>query len=207
MPFYATKLDPRVSPPHLRAGLVRNDDGTLVLTAPHLGIYHGAPPVGSIVSPDLVIGQLDVLGVAHHIVAPPTATGRVLAPAPPRSTRGVEFAEPLLTLDPRAFVEGHLNDPAKTAQTGDSANMFRTPTAGRFYTRPAPDRPPLIAPDQIISQGQAIGLVEVMKTFSRLHFTGEGLPARVRILQVLVENEADVAAGDALFEFAAENEK
>jgi hypothetical protein len=39
-----------------------------------------------------------------------------------------------------------------------------------------------------------------MKTFSRLHYGGEGLPARARVRVIVVKDEEDVAAGDTLFE-------
>ena len=50
------------------------------------------------------------------------------------------------------------------------------------------------------AEDQAVGLIEVMKTFSRLHYGGEGLPTRARVRVIVVKDEEDVAAGDTLFE-------
>jgi biotin carboxyl carrier protein len=83
--------------------------------------------------------------------------------------------------------------------------VFRAPTAGRWYTRPGPGKPALIEVGTEVRTGQAVGLIEVMKTFSRLHYNGgerggEGLPPLARIKAILIKDEEDVAAGDALFE-------
>ena len=68
---------------------------------------------------------------------------------------------------------------------------------------PGPGKPPLIEVGTQVQQGQAVGLIEVMKTFSRLHYGGEGLPSPARVKAILVKDEEDVAAGDALFELEA----
>jgi acetyl-CoA carboxylase biotin carboxyl carrier protein len=51
-----------------------------------------------------------------------------------------------------------------------------------------------------IATGQTVALLEVMKTFNRLAYGGDGLPERARVKAVLVRDEADVEAGAPILE-------
>jgi acetyl-CoA carboxylase biotin carboxyl carrier protein len=206
MPVVTASLDSRLHPPTLRARLVRLADGKLRLEAPTVGLYRDPPRTGSLVAPDQPIGQLEILGVLHHLLAPAEAAGLVLPPETrdnPRR-RPVEYGSLLVLLDPEAVTAGaaHGAGPGSHTAAGGSAGalVFRAPTAGRWYTRPGPGKPPLIVAGTVVEHGQAVGLIEVMKTFSRLHYGGEGLPPRARVRTIVVKDEEDVAAGDTLFE-------
>lgn len=207
MPVVTSLLDSRLHPPTLRARLVRLPDGKLRLEAPTVGLYRGEPRPGTLVAPDQPIGQLEILGVLHHLLAPAEAAGLVLRsdsrqnlPHPTR--RPVGHGDLLVLLDPEAVTAGAVPGLGIGAAgaTSTATMVFRAPTAGRWYTRPAPGKPPLIEAGTLVEHGQAVGLIEVMKTFSRLHYGGEGLPARARVRAIVVKDEEDVAAGDALFE-------
>ena len=39
---------------------------------------------------------------------------------------------------------------------------------GTFYTRPSPDKPPFVVKGTKVTEGQSVGLIEVMKTFSTI---------------------------------------
>jgi acetyl-CoA carboxylase biotin carboxyl carrier protein len=204
MPVVTSLLDSRLHPPTLRARLVRLPDGKQRLEAPTVGLYRGEPRPGTLVGPDQPIGQLEILGVLHHILAPAEATGLVLPPETrnqPRR-RPVEHGSLLVLLDPEAATAGAVQgaSPGLRGAASTSALVFRAPTAGRWYTRPGPGKPPLIEVGTLVEHGQAVGLIEVMKTFSRLHYGGEGLPLRARVRVIVMKDEEDVAAGDALFE-------
>jgi acetyl-CoA carboxylase biotin carboxyl carrier protein len=204
MPVVTSLLDSRLHPPTLRARLVRLPDGKLRLEAPTVGLYRGEPRPGTLVGPDQPIGQLEILGVLHHILAPAEATGLVLPPETRNqpSRRPVEHGSLLVLLDPEAATAGAVQgaSPGLRGAASTSALVFRAPTAGRWYTRPGPGKPPLIEVGTLVEHGQAVGLIEVMKTFSRLHYGGEGLPLRARVRVIVMKDEEDVAAGDALFE-------
>lgn len=203
MPIVTSQLDSRLHPPTLRARLVRLPDGKLRLEAPTVGLYRGEPRPGALVAADQPIGQLEILGVLHHLLAPPEAAGLVLRPDhKAQSRRPVGHGDLLVLLDPEAVTAGAIQNPAigHRGPAGTDALVFRAPTAGRWYTRPGPGKPPLIEAGTLLQHGQAVGLIEVMKTFSRLHYGGEGLPVRARVRVIVVKDEEDVAAGDALFE-------
>lgn len=204
MPVVTSLLDSRLHPPTLRARLVRLPDGKLRLEAPTVGLYRGEPRPGTLVGPDQPIGQLEILGVLHHLLAPAEAAGLVLPPDSRNqpSRRPVEHGSLLVLLDPEAVTAGAVQGagPGRNAAATAAAMVFRAPTAGRWYTRPGPGKPPLIEAGTLLVHGQAVGLIEVMKTFSRLHYGGEDLPARARVRVIVVRDEEDVAAGDTLFE-------
>lgn len=89
--------------------------------------------------------------------------------------------------------------PAPAAQRlADSALVFRAPSAGRFYCRSAPDREPFVKAGDEILRGQVVGLLAIMKTFSRTTYGGPGLPERARVKAILPEDAADVAMGDPI---------
>lgn len=202
-------MDSRLNPPTLKARLVRLPDGKLRLESPTVGLYREAPRPGSLVTPETPLGQLEILGVLHHLLAPAEAAGIVLPPEPgtrlatPLARRPVGHGDLLVALDPEAATSITGVAGSATTSTSTGKLVFRAPTAGRWYTRPGPGKPALIEVGTAVQTGQAVGLIEVMKTFSRLHYTGEGLPPQARIKAILVKDEEDVAAGDALFEVEA----
>ena len=201
MPVFSSQQDSRLHPPTLEARLVRTAENTLRLEAPTVGLYRGGPRPGSLVTAGAPSGQLEILGVLHHLLAPAGTAGLVVAPGTPGLTRRpVGHGDLLITLDPEAVTTGAAAGPAAVASAAGGALVFRAPTSGRFYTRPGPGKPPLIEVGTAVTHGQAVGLIEVMKTFSRLHYGGEGLPSPARIKAILAKDEEDVAAGDALFE-------
>ena len=69
------------------------------------------------------------------------------------------------------------------------------PLPGTFYRRPAPDQPPFKNEGDIVTIGEPVGLIEVMKTFTQVLAEEAG-----KIGRFLVENEAAVMAGEPLYE-------
>ena len=61
---------------------------------------------------------------------------------------------------------------------------------GVFYRRPGPDQPPLAEPGQPVEAGQAIGLIEVMKTYHDVTAPRAGV-----LSEFLVEDAAFVEYG------------
>lgn len=69
------------------------------------------------------------------------------------------------------------------------------PLPGTFYRGPAPDQPPFKSEGDTIAVGDAIGLIEVMKTFTQVAAEEAG-----KIVRFFVENEGAVAAGEPLYD-------
>ena len=74
---------------------------------------------------------------------------------------------------------------------------FPSPLPGVFYRASAPDAPPFKSEGDAVAAGDAVGLIEVMKTFTPVLAEEEG-----RLVKFLVENEGVVMAGQPLYELA-----
>ena len=64
------------------------------------------------------------------------------------------------------------------------------PVPGVFYRRPAPDKDEYVREGDTVSEGQTIGLIEVMKNFTELKATASGT-----VTQFLVDDSAEVSVG------------
>jgi acetyl-CoA carboxylase biotin carboxyl carrier protein len=177
------------------------------LRSPVVGLWGGAPLPGTHVAPGLAIGALWVLGTRHRLEVPEGAHGLV-RPAPAGhgpARRPVQYGDVLLVLDPTAeSVQGPEPD-GRVAGAHRGGLCLRAPTSGRFYGRPAPDKPPFVTAGDRVSPGQTIGLLEVMKTFSRIVYGGADLPPRARVARVVPRDHDDLAAGDPILELEADD--
>jgi len=189
-------------------------DDQVELCAPEPGLFRAAVAIGDIVRPGLALGVLEVLGRAVELTAPDTAHGAIVALADPGMARpAVGYGDLLVRVDPTALPFGSADrraqvpaiDPhalgdatapiVSTAPVDGAAGpVFRAPTSGRYYGRPSPDKPAFIEVGAQLSAGATVCLLEIMKTFHRVTYSGA--PARVRAL--LVAEGADVNAGDPL---------
>jgi acetyl-CoA carboxylase biotin carboxyl carrier protein len=66
-----------------------------------------------------------------------------------------------------------------------------SPLPGIFYRRPAPEKPPYKEVGDRVTEGDVIGLVEVMKQFTEINADASG-----KVVRFLIENEAPVEPGD-----------
>lgn len=177
-------------------GLERDGDRLRVL-CPGVGMWRGGPLAGQVVVGGQDIGALEVLGRLHRLRLPEGAAGRIVEVG----GGAVDFGATLVVLDPQvasAEVAG-----AAPVEARAAALVFRAPSSGRFYSRPAPDRPPFVSAGDVVTAGQTVCMVEVMKTFSRIGYGGAHLPERARIVRVVPEDESDLESGDAILELEA----
>ncbi|HMR11887.1 MAG TPA: hypothetical protein PKA88_39160 [Polyangiaceae bacterium] len=176
----------------------RRVGGRIVVTAPQPGLYRGGPEPGSAVHAHAPVGELEVLGMLQLLRSDADAHGLVVSDAPPQARRAVGFGDTLFELDPSASVDAVAT--AEAAQASGAGLRFVAPSSGRFYIRPAPGKAPFVAVGQVLSEGQPVALLEVMKTFNRIAYGGPGLPEQARVLRILVEDGADVEMGQTLLE-------
>ena len=194
--------DSRAQRQALTARLVALSDGRVALHAPAVGLWRGRPPAGALIRPGAPIGHLEVLGVLHELLAPPGAQGLVAAAA--QGEEGalarlpVAWGDRLLLLEPHVAADALARADEVASRAPGHGQVLRAPSSGRFYRRPAPDKPAFVAVGDLVHDGQVIGLLEVMKTFTRIHYGGADLPAPARVTALLAEDEADVAVGDPL---------
>jgi acetyl-CoA carboxylase biotin carboxyl carrier protein len=199
--------DSRSFVPELLALLERLDDGRVELLAPSPGLWRDAPSAGALIRPGDGIGSLEIVGIEHRLRAPEGALGVVLAGAHESelTRRPVDYGAPLLVLDPDAIGAGVI---APEQRAGGEAGregklVFVSPSSGRFYQRAAPDRPAFVEIGQILERGQTIGLLEVMKTFTRVNYDDPKLPARAKVVAMLAIDQGDLGRGDPILELEA----
>lgn len=65
-----------------------------------------------------------------------------------------------------------------------------SPLPGVFYRRPSPDQDEFVREGDAVSEGQTIGLIEVMKNFTELKATAGGT-----VKEFLVADESEVSVG------------
>ncbi len=170
-------------------------EGLFLLRPPTVGLWRDAPAKGSLVTPGGSIGAIEILGRRVPLFAPQDAAGIITEVFDAGRARSpVDYATVLLRLDP----EGAGEAVAATAAAGDAAEggvVFPSPMSGRFYAKPAPDQPPFLKVGDVIEEGQAVCLLEVMKTFNRVTYGGPGLPARAKVAAIVPADGDDIDEG------------
>lgn len=191
--------DGRVFQPVLEA-IEHRADGLIELLAPAVGRWRGGPRPGDLVGPGEDLGQLEILGELHRVVAPRGASGAVVEDA----DRGneapidVDFKARLVRLDPEATMASGAAVEAESATA--TGMVFRAPLSGRFYGRPTPTQPPFLRAGDVVKTGQTIALLEVMKTFNRVVFGGADMPAEAKVKRIIPADESDLDEGDPILE-------
>jgi len=179
----------------LVAVAVSRDDGRLELRAPAVGSFRDAPAIGTAVPERGTIGSLEILGRSTPVVAPAAGVVVEVGSAQNLTRRPVGYGELLVVLGEVAEIvavaAGALTDPDL---------VFRSPSSGRFYGRPSPDKAPFVVIGDELSDGQTICLLEVMKTFNRITYGGDGLPRRVRVAAIGPADGDDLSPGDVILE-------
>lgn len=192
----------RAHAPTLEARLHALGDGRFELRAPGVGLLRDVPLPGELVVPGVPVGALEVAGVLHEVLAPAGARGVVVGDVRPgyAARRPVGWDAPFALLDPEAAGEAVAADAAADAAAEARGLVFTAPSSGRFYGRPAPDQPAFVQEGDVLTVGQTVALLEVMKTFNRVTYGGPGLPERARVLRVVPADESDLDQGDPILE-------
>ncbi|MDH3627481.1 MAG: biotin/lipoyl-binding protein [Acidobacteriota bacterium] len=179
--------------------VVEETEQGLQVIAPAIGWWVGPPAVGTRVTSDDAVGILERLHRRFRLVLPRHVGGRVVDGVAGKRTRvAIAYGERLLTLDRSAALVTDDNDAAiNTASSGRTIQIL-APTAGVFYCRSGPDRPPFVTVGDAVVVGQPVGLLEVMKTFSQIVFSEEDGCREARVSEILVTDGQEVRAGQHL---------
>jgi acetyl-CoA carboxylase biotin carboxyl carrier protein len=175
-------------------------DGRTLLLAPAVGLFTCAVPRGRVLVAGAPAGVLETLGLVRELVVPAGVSGRVVSDVPERVHAPIGFGTPLYELAPLA-AEDELDAEAGTDAGPGGALVYRAPHGGRFWHRSTPGAPPFVRPGDELSVGTTVGMIEVMKTFTHLHYEPRGpLPERARLVRTLADDGAEVSDGAPLFE-------
>src|SRR5690554_279485 len=180
----------------------RRDDGKIALVAPMPGHYRGALKRGALLTEGMEVGALIVLGRVRRLIVPSGVSGRVVEHADAQlSEPPCAYGETLLLVDPAILAEAGASEEAR--ETAEDGLVLRAKMGGRFYRKPAPNQPDFVRVGDEIDLGATLGLLEVMKTFHRIQFRDEHLPARARVVACLLEAGDDIERDQPLFRFEA----
>ncbi len=181
--------------------IAEKDGGRVLLLSPSVGLLSQAVEKNQILASGAPAGVLETLGVSYRLVAPAGAVGRVVTDRPGRVLEPVGYRTVLYELAPVEEGSAGVSSAEEAASATDGGLVFRAPYSGRFWHRPSPNDPPFVSDGDAVEEGETIGLIEVMKTFTHLHYAAEeGLPARAKIARVLVDDGGEVNAGDPILE-------
>ena len=183
--------------------VARDEDGQVTLKCPGVGFWRRAPRVGQVLAAGQVAGVLSTLGRDQELVVPKGVQG-VIVEASTSRDGAVAFGDALMVLGSGGVDVGNveLAGPGASAHR-DGVLVFCSNSSGRFYLRPAPDKPAFVSEGEDIEVGQTIFLLEVMKTFSRISYGGEGLPDRAKVLRIVPNDGDDLEAGQVVLELEA----
>jgi len=185
-------------------------DGGARLASPDVGILSGIAPPGAVLTPDAPVGWLEASGRVRLLTVPAGVAG-VVQEGSPACPRPVGYGDCFSTLAPLGDGVALLDAARETPNDAGGDLVVRAPQVGRFYHRPAPDQPAYVQVGDALVAGKTIGLIEVMKTFFQVHYgdsaTGDGLPAKARVVRFLVGDGDDVDQGQGLLEVEEEEEE
>lgn len=178
-------------------------DGTVLLAAPSVGMWRSAVQPGMQVALGARLGTLSSLGRAVPLHA--SGAGTVLA-LPSGAAGAVEFGTPLVRLGQRQHALA--GEPAPQAMQPVTSTLaavslaedefaFTAPMGGRFFWRPTPADAPFVAVGDRVQAGTPLAILEIMKTFHRLHYAAAPYSAAIVVRLVAVEG-SDVRSGETL---------
>jgi acetyl-CoA carboxylase biotin carboxyl carrier protein len=72
------------------------------------------------------------------------------------------------------------------------------PTDGVYYRAPSAGAKAYVAVGDRVTAGQAVGLIEVMKTFNPIVYGGATLPETAEVIEVIAADGQEVRAGQPL---------
>jgi biotin carboxyl carrier protein len=183
------------------AAVEREADGTLRVLAPAVGWWLEHPAADALLGPGSPIGVLRSLDRRFGLVLPDGAMGLAVG-LPRRRIVAVGWGDTLLRLAPLAPALALATAGAR-APAGETVHDLPAggrpvvaPTDGIFYRRTAPGAPPFVEVGATVQDGQPVGLVEVMKTFNQVVYSGP--PAEARVVEIRSEDGHEVRAGDVL---------
>lgn len=172
----------------------------VVLRAPEVGLVSGQLARGAALAAGQVAGTLTTLGRSVQLVVPEDVQGAIVSDAFELARQPVGYGDALYELAPLA-TSGAAHAKTSSTRAADASLVFRSPQSGRFWHASTPGATPLARAGDTLREGQPLGLIEVMKTFSHVAYKpSSALPNPARIVRVLAKDGADVRAGDPLVE-------
>ncbi|MBI5364493.1 MAG: hypothetical protein HZA53_15050 [Planctomycetes bacterium] len=182
--------------------LIRRDGARSQLLSPGVGLFTEARAAGHVLVAGESAGALLVLGRTARLVVPEGVQGRVANAPRERVHAPVGYGDVLYELEPLSASDAAGSATSRDASTSSGALVLRSPQSGRFYHRPAPGEAAFASAGSVVADGQPVGLIEVMKTFTHVVYRANAsLPQQAKVARYVAADGGEVRAGDALIEF------
>jgi acetyl-CoA carboxylase biotin carboxyl carrier protein len=179
--------------------LAKDDKGEILLKAPKVGLWSDHPRHGAFVEPGSSIGTLYQLGRRYVLLVPHGVTGRVATTGRPQDALPVAYGDTLVRIAaPVGLSAEAAPGPAEGSRQATGSLAILAPTDGVFYRSPAVGAKPFVAVGDRVTNGRAVGLIEVMKTFNPIAYGGEGFPDEAEVVDVVAGDAQEVRAGQTL---------
>jgi biotin carboxyl carrier protein len=173
------------------------------ILSPAVGMYYSFPEKGTFLVAGSSIGKMRVFNKIYDIFLPDDLLGEVVANSERDKTITVEYGQELFRLNPRERSEASKRkaSESKPSETGrlDEGHVITAFTTGIFYRKSSPDAPPYVEEGQTIENGKVLGLIEVMKTFNHVIFTGMDSSDTGTIKKIFVKDAQEVKLNQPLF--------
>jgi biotin carboxyl carrier protein len=175
----------------------RAHDGLIDIISPCIGRAKLLIGEGQILSNRQAIAQLWVLNHYFWLHGPDGIEGSVVKIKNHDRLINLAYGEPLLVLDPRGLKEtAKVVTSTKSETVAPAKCSIDAPMDGMFYLSPSPKDPPFVHVGDEISPGQTLGLIEVMKCFYPITYTGS---SKAKVLSINVKDATAVNSGTKLY--------
>ena len=180
----------------------KDPSGGWLARSPAVGVWTAFPVAGQA----LESGGAGVLTQGTRRIElrlPAEVSGRVSAVYDQdRKAIPVEWGQRLFALASTSSAANADTPELTGAGVGAAAgDVLVAPTDGVFYSRSSPDAEPFVRSGDTLTRGQAIGLIEVMKTFNHVLFSGDGLPDSAIVEAFLVDDGEELTSGKPILRF------
>ena len=148
------------------------------LCSPTVGVFTPATVPGGPVRPGEILGTLLRAGRTVSVVAPAGLAGAAMELRPAGSW--VQYGDVLCRVGEGGSVAlVSSQDGPSDVPTGHTA--VRADTDGTAYMKPEPTAAPFVSVGDAVTAGTTVALVEVMKTFTPVRVTTDGVVVQVRV--------------------------
>lgn len=180
----------------------KNDKG-FCIKAPAVGYASHLPLQRQLLMAGSDVGRLQILGTVYRLLLPDFLAGRVEQVDRELTHKAVAYDEPLFVLS-TGQVDWLSSGEPQSQKSSRRVKlmgkcMISAPTDGVFYRRSAPDQPAYVEVGDSVKIGQVLGLVEVMKCFNQITYTGDGVSCEVKVLEICVNDGCEVKYQQPLF--------
>jgi len=184
------------------SAIVVGEGSTYRVLSPAVGYYESQVKNEMPLAPGSAIGTLRILNKYYNLKLPENISGKVLLKNDLDFTIAVGFKDVLFKLDCSSFgstVSNKEIKKKKEIEDIEDGYMIKAFTTGIFYRKPTPDSPPFVEIGKKIKKGKTLGLIEVMKSFNQIIFTGDENFNHGVVKKIFAQDSQEVKAGDPLF--------